>query len=86
MLVRPREQWVFRVYGMRGEESGLRIDDVLCRVGGVTDALTSSRTGLSIADVDPDRCTPSDLVAAIAAAGYAARLDTRPGVVGERQR
>jgi hypothetical protein len=41
---------------------------------GVRGSATSLRTGLTRVDLDPARCGPADVVAAIGEAGYAARL------------
>ena len=63
----------FTVEGMHCASCGMLIDDALEDVDGITSSTTSLRTGQAKVDLDPTRCTPDDVVAAIAEAGYTAR-------------
>ena len=67
----------FTVEGMHCASCGMLIDDALEDVDGVTSSTTSLRAGQAKVDLDPDRCTPDDVIAAIAEAGYTARLDAQ---------
>ncbi|RKN50291.1 heavy-metal-associated domain-containing protein [Micromonospora endolithica] len=64
----------FTVEGMHCASCGMLIDDALEDLDGVTSSATSLRAGQARVDLDPDRCTPDDVIAAIAEAGYTARL------------
>lgn len=64
----------FTVEGMHCASCGMLIDDALEDLDGVTSSTTSLRTGQAKVDLDPARCTPDDVVAAIVEAGYTARL------------
>ncbi|MBC9003654.1 heavy-metal-associated domain-containing protein [Micromonospora aurantiaca (nom. illeg.)] len=64
----------FTVEGMHCASCGMLIDDALEDLDGVTSSTTSLRAGQAKVDLDPDRCTPDDVIAAIAEAGYTARL------------
>ncbi|MBQ0897030.1 heavy-metal-associated domain-containing protein [Micromonospora sp. U56] len=65
----------FTVEGMHCASCGMLIDDALEDLDGVTSSATSLRAGQAKVDLDPERCTPDDVIAAIAEAGYTARLD-----------
>jgi copper chaperone CopZ len=65
---------VLRVEGMHCGSCGLLIDDVLEDLPGVTSALTRLREGTTTVEVDLQVCGPSQLVAAVAEAGYTAHL------------
>jgi copper chaperone len=62
------------VEGMHCASCGLLIDDALEDLPGVVRAQTRLREGRATVQVDPDRCTPEQLVAAVAEAGYAAQV------------
>ncbi|MEV4203111.1 heavy-metal-associated domain-containing protein [Micromonospora globbae] len=64
----------FTVEGMHCASCGMLIDDALEDLEGVTSSTTSLRTGQAKVDLDPTRCTPDDVIAAIVEAGYTARL------------
>ncbi|MBQ0906837.1 heavy-metal-associated domain-containing protein [Micromonospora sp. U21] len=64
----------FSVEGMHCASCGMLIDDALEDLDGVTSSATSLRAGQAKVDLDPDRCTPDDVIAAIVEAGYTARL------------
>lgn len=66
--------YTFLVEGMHCASCGMLVDDALEDLDGVASSTTSLRTGRARVDLDPDRCTPTDVVAAIADAGYTARL------------
>jgi copper chaperone CopZ len=53
---------------------GLLIDDTLEDLPGVIRAQTNMRQARTTVQLDPDRCTPEQLVAAIGEAGYTARV------------
>ncbi len=63
----------FVVEGMHCASCGMLIDETLEDLDGVRSAATSVRTGRASVTLDPARCTPADVVAAIGEAGYAAR-------------
>jgi copper chaperone len=65
----------FAVEGMHCASCGLLIDDALEDLDGVTTSATSLRAARTTVEVDPSRSGPDDLIAAIAAAGYTARLE-----------
>lgn len=54
---------------------GMLVDETLEEIDGVAWSTTSLRTGLAKVDLDPGRCSPADVVAAIGEAGYTARLE-----------
>jgi copper chaperone CopZ len=64
--------YTFRVEGMHCASCGLLIDDELDDLDGVLAAQTSVRRGTSTVTVDPARCGPQDVIAAIASVGYQA--------------
>jgi copper chaperone len=66
--------YTLRVEGMHCASCGLLIDDTLEELPGVLRAETRIRDGRTTVRVDPGRCTPEDLVAAVAEAGYPARV------------
>jgi copper chaperone len=63
-----------RVEGMHCASCGLLIDDTLEDLPGVLAAETRIRERRTTVQIDPDRCTPAQLVAAVAEAGYTARV------------
>lgn len=63
-----------RVEGMHCASCGLLIDDALEDLPGVTRSETRMREGRTTVQIDPDRCTPDQLVAAVAEAGYTATV------------
>ena len=69
------QTYIFVVEGMHCASCGMLIDDALEDLDGVAASTTSLRTGRASVELDPARCGPDDVVAAIAAAGYTARLD-----------
>lgn len=64
--------YTFSIEGMHCGSCALLIDDVLIDLDGVIAAETSSRAARTVVQVDTTRCTPSDIAAAIAEAGYRA--------------
>lgn len=68
-------RYTFVVEGMHCASCGMLIDETLEDLDGVTASATSLRTGRANVEFDPVRCTPADVVAAIAEAGYTARLE-----------
>ena len=66
--------YTLQVEGMHCASCGLLIDDTLEDLPGVVRAETRMRDGRTTVQVDPDRCTPDQLVAAVAEAGYPARV------------
>jgi copper chaperone len=69
--------YVFAIDGMHCASCGMLIDETLEDVDGVVRSTTSVRAARSTVQADPTRCTPEQVAAAIAAAGYTARLQTR---------
>jgi copper chaperone len=67
--------YTFTVEGMHCSSCGMLIDETLEEIDGVLSAATSMRTGKAQVDLDPSRCAPEDVISAIHAAGYSARLD-----------
>lgn len=67
--------YTFRVQGMHCASCGMLIDETLEDLDGVRSSATSLRTGLAKVDLDPGRCSPDDVVAAIGEVGYTARLE-----------
>lgn len=67
--------YTFIVEGMHCASCGMLIDETLEDLDGVTSSTTSLRTSLARVDLDPARCSPADVVAAIGEAGYTARLE-----------
>jgi copper chaperone len=65
----------FQVEGMHCGSCGMLIDDTVEDLEGVTRSQTTLRTGRAIVDLDPQRCRPDEVVAAIAEAGYQARWE-----------
>jgi copper chaperone len=63
-----------QVEGMHCASCGLLIDDSLEDLPGVIRAETRLRDGRTTVQVDSDRCTADELVAAVAEAGYTARV------------
>jgi copper chaperone len=66
--------YTLRVEGMHCASCGLLIDDTLEDLRGVIRAETRMREARTTVQVDPDQCTPEEIVAAIAEAGYAAQV------------
>jgi len=69
-----KAELIFAVEGMHCASCGLLIDDTVEDLDGVRSSATSVRSGLAKVELDPTRCGPADVVAAIAEAGYTARL------------
>jgi copper chaperone CopZ len=69
--------YTFSVEGMHCGSCGMLIDETLEDLDGVTRASTSLRTRRSTVEVDPTRCQPGDVIAAITSAGYTA-LEVSP--------
>ena len=68
--------YTFRIEGMHCTSCGLLIDDAVEQLPGVRTASTSQRSGRTTVEIDDGKlCTPSQVVAAIAEAGYTATLD-----------
>jgi copper chaperone len=67
--------YTFTVDGMHCASCGLLIDDALEDLDGVASSATSLRTGRANVEVDPARCGPDAVIAAIAAVGYSAHLE-----------
>ncbi|MEH1128211.1 heavy-metal-associated domain-containing protein [Micromonospora sp. CPCC 206061] len=65
----------FTVDGMHCASCGMLIDDALEELDGVTASTTTLRTGRARVDLDPSRCGAEEVIAAIAEAGYTARLE-----------
>lgn len=63
-----------RVEGMHCASCGMLIDDTLEDLAGVIRAETRLRDARSTVQIDPDRCDPQQLVAAVAEAGYTAEV------------
>jgi copper chaperone len=69
----------FTVTGMHCASCGMLIDDTLEDLDGVTRTATNLRARRSTVTIDPSRCTPEQVIAAITAAGpYTARWDATP--------
>jgi copper chaperone len=66
--------YTLQVDGMHCASCGLLIDDTLEDLPGVLRAETRMREGRTRVQVDPDRCTPDELVAAVVEAGYTAQV------------
>ncbi|GGM60511.1 hypothetical protein GCM10012275_34520 [Longimycelium tulufanense] len=64
----------FDVEGMHCGSCGLLIDDTLEDLPGVHSTQTSVKQGHSVVEIDTTACTPDEVIAAIAEAGYTARL------------
>lgn len=72
----------FQIIGMAcpGSEA-LQVEREVRRVPGVTSVYVNPATEKAYVDCDPDRCTPEELTAAVARAGFAAvRQDLPMGV------
>jgi len=67
--------YTFAVAGMHCGSCPLLIDETLEDLDGVARSTTSLRAGRSTVEVDPRRCQPDQVIAAIAEAGYTARLE-----------
>jgi len=65
----------FHVEGMHCASCGLLIDDAVEELDGVTRSQTTVRSGRATVELDPQRCGPDDVVAAIEEAGYRARWE-----------
>lgn len=60
----------FRVEGMHCASCTMLVDDVIEDLPGVRRSQTTLKTGLAVVEYDPTFCSPADVVAAIAEAGY----------------
>ena len=67
--------YTFRVEGMHCASCGMLIDETLEDLDGIRTSTTSLRTGRATVTLDPARCDATDVVAAIAEAGYTAHLE-----------
>lgn len=65
----------FRVEGMHCGSCGMLIDETLEELDGVHHSETSVKAKRTSVAFDPQRCQPTDVVAAIAEAGYTAHLE-----------
>jgi copper chaperone len=63
----------FQVEGIHCASCGMLIDEAVEELDGVTRSETKLRTRQTTVELDPQRCSPDDVVAAITAAGYRAR-------------
>ncbi len=66
--------YTFAVTGMHCASCGILTDDTVEDVDGVRSLTTSLRAGRATVKLDPARCGPTDVVAAITAAGYTAQV------------
>lgn len=73
-MTAPTTTYRFVVEGMHCASCGLLIDETLEGLDGVATSVTNVRSGRASVAVDPTRAGPDDLIAAISAAGYLARL------------
>ncbi|MFE9689645.1 cation transporter [Micromonospora sp. NPDC005806] len=74
-MARSTVTYTLTVQGMHCASCGMLIDETVEKVDGVVSSTTSVRTGMAKVAVDPGRCSPADVVAAIGDAGYTARLE-----------
>lgn len=65
---------VFQVSGMHCPSCGLLIDETVEELTGVESSQTAYKKGTVTVRLDPEMVTPHEIVAAIAEAGYTARL------------
>lgn len=65
----------FRVEGMHCASCGMLIDETLEGLDGVRRAETSVKAKRTTVELDPQRCDPDDVIAAIVDAGYTAEPD-----------
>lgn len=65
---------VFQVSGMHCPSCSLLIDETLEELTGVESSQTSYKKGTVTVRLDPATVTPQEVVAAIATAGYTARM------------
>jgi len=65
----------FHVEGMHCASCGMIVDDAVEELDGVKRSQTTFRTGRAIVELDPQRCRPDDVIAAIAEAGYRAQRE-----------
>ena len=65
----------FAVEGMHCASCGMLIDETLEDLDGVRSSATNLRTARATVTLDPARCGPADVMAAIGQAGYTARLE-----------
>jgi copper chaperone len=63
-------QLTFTIDGTSCAACGIRIDDAVEAVPGVTRSQTSVRRRQTIVDFDPTTCEPDQIIAAVTAAGY----------------
>ncbi|MGQ0481164.1 MAG: heavy-metal-associated domain-containing protein [Pseudonocardia sp.] len=64
----------FAIEGMHCGSCALLVDDALEELPGVLASQTSVKRGSSVVEVDPGRCVPEEIVAAVTGLGYTARL------------
>jgi len=70
-----KAELIFAVEGMHCASCGLLIDETVEDLDGVVSSATSLCTKRATVTLDPARCGPADVVAAIGQAGYTAGLD-----------
>ena len=63
-----------RVDGMHCASCGLLLDDAVEDLPGVIRVETRVREGRMTVQIDPDRCTPQQIVAVVTETGYAAEV------------
>jgi copper chaperone len=66
----------FTVDGMHCASCGILVDDSVEELDGVVSSTTSVRGGRTTVVLDPARCDPKSVLAAVADAGYTAHLET----------
>ena len=66
----------FTVDGMHCASCGILIDESIEELDGVVSSTTSVRGRRTTVVLDPARCDPNSVLAAVADAGYTARLET----------
>ncbi len=64
--------YVWQVSGMHCSSCSVLIDEAVEELEGVTSSTTSSKKKLTTVTLDPARCDPDQVVAAIQEAGYQA--------------
>ncbi|GAA3390348.1 heavy-metal-associated domain-containing protein [Cryptosporangium minutisporangium] len=64
-----------QVTGMHCASCGLLVDEAVEDLPGVKASSTSVRAATTTVELDTARCAPADVLDAINATGYAARLD-----------
>ncbi|MGQ0483709.1 MAG: heavy-metal-associated domain-containing protein [Pseudonocardia sp.] len=70
----PRETLTLGIEGMHCASCALLVDETLEDLPGIVTARTSVKQARSEVELDPARCSATDIVAAIGELGYIARL------------